>query len=255
MKLSVVIPAYDRLPELLECLYSLRAYSQTQPEFIVQDDASPSYNAPAVIHPAFAHVQRNPHNVGFGSNCNAGAARASGDVLMFVNQDVYAVSEWSHGWDAAVLSAFEDAAVGIVGARLLFPTGQIQSAGGVFDAKCQPHHRCLGYSNPLYVEVNEPRPVSWVTGAALAVRRSLFEQAGGFNPAYERGYFEDVDLCLNVREQGHTVQYEPRCTLIHRTGTSGGSPYFARNAALFRQRWVETGKVKPDVLAVKERFW
>lgn len=255
MKLSVVIPAYNRLPELLECLYSLHLFSVTQPEFIVQDDASPSYDALRVVHPIFAKVARNAENVGFGENCNAGASRASGDVLLFVNQDVYAVQEWSHGWDSAILSAFANAQVGIVGARLLFPNGAIQSAGGVFDAKCQPHHRCLGYSNPVYAEVNEPQAVSWVTGAALAVRRTVFEQVGGFDPAYQRGYFEDVDLCLKVRELGYTVQYDPRCTFIHRVGTSGGSPYFQRNGAIFRQRWVDSGKVKPDVLAVKERFW
>jgi GT2 family glycosyltransferase len=253
MKLSVIIPAYNHLPDVMACLNSLRAFAQTGVEYLVQDDASPDYFGPAVIPPEIAACQRNAVNLGFGGNCNAGAARASGDVLMFINQDVYAVPDWSQGWDSAILSAFADRHIGIVGARLLFPDGGIQNAGGEIDGKCQPYHIGLGYSNPHHEEVSTPRPVSWTTGAALAIRRDLFEQASGFDPIYERGYFEDVDVCLKVRDLGFTVWYEPRCTLIHKVGQSGGNPHFMRNAYRFRERWANV--IEPDCHLIKERFW
>lgn len=256
MKLSVIIPFYENLPEVLMCLNSLQALSGYAPhEYIVQDDTSPSVVGPAVIPPAVARVERNAANLGFAANVNAAARRATGDVLFIVNQDVYGVYGQSEAWDTALLTALAMPEVGIIGARLLFPTGAIQNAGGLFDAKGQPFHRCLGWSNINHPEVATAREVSWTTGAALAIRREVWERVGGLDEAYQRGYFEDVDLCLRVREAGFKVWYEPSCTLIHKTGTTGGSPMLAQNARLFKSRWVDTGKIKPDEPAVRERWW
>ncbi len=253
-KLSVIIPAYNNLPDVLSCLNSLQVFAAGGHEYIVQDDASPDYFGPAVIHASVASCQRNPQNMGFAGNCNAGAARATGDILLFVNQDVYGVDGWSNGWDVPLLEAFNDPQMGIVGARLLFPNGSIQNAGGLYDSKKQPFHRCLGYSNPHHPECATPGPVSWTTGAALAIRRNLFEQAGGFDPIYKM-YWEDVDLCLKVRDLGYAIWYEPACTFIHKAGGTGGSPHFMASAMTFKQRWVDTGKIEPDTYVAKVNFW
>jgi GT2 family glycosyltransferase len=238
----------------MTALNSLQALSidRENIEWLVQDDASPALFLPALI--PNAATARNVNNLGFAGNCNAGAKRAAGDVLLFVNQDVYGVPEFSHGWDEALRAAFTDPRVGIVGARLLFPDGRIQSAGGLFDAKAQPYHRCLGYKNPQYWEVGEERTVEWVTGAALAIRRDLFERLGGFDEGY-RMYFEDVDLCLQAKEAGYLTLYAPSVTLIHKVGSTGGSPYFAASAARFRVKWLESGKLRPGGRAVYASFW
>lgn len=255
MNLSVILPFYEQLIPALTCLNSLMAMSTQASEYLVQDDCSPSANAPMLISPLVARVERNERNLGFAGNCNAGAARAHGDVLFFVNQDVLAMPQISAAWDRFLVNVFEDPAVGIVGPKLLFPDGSIQSAGGMFDGHCQPFHRCLGYRDAMYQEVNTPMQVGWVTGAALAIRRSLFEKLGGFDTAYGRGYFEDVDLCCKAQVAGFKVWYEPRCTLFHSVGSSGGNPDFMRNAQLFKSRWVDTGHIEPDTSAVKERWW
>lgn len=255
MNLSVVIPAFNCLPDLHTCLNSLSLLAVTQPKFYVQDDCSPDYDGRAVIHPALANVERNESNLGFAANVNRGMARTESDVVLILNQDCYGVPDWSMGWDAALLNAFLDSNVAIVGARLLRPSGVIQSAGGEFDAACQPWHRCLDYSNPHHPDVATPREVEWVTGAALAIRRSVWDELGGFDPIYGRGYFEDVELCLRAREAGYLVWYEPRCTLIHRVGSTGGNPRFAVNAQIFHDRWVSTGKVKPGMALASVRYW
>lgn len=254
MRLSVIIPAYEHILDVLLCLNSLRAMQVGTCEFLVQDDCSPSVHMPMLIPQEIASVQRNDGNVGFGINCNTGAGRASGDILLFCNQDVFGAPGWSNGFDAALLSAFNDPGVGIVGARLLYPDMRIQSAGGILDAHCQPHHRHLGYENPHHPDVSMPCNVTWVTGAALAVRRELFYKVGGFDAAY-RAYFEDVDLCLKVRELGYRVRYEPSCTLFHKVGSTGGSPHFMNSARTFKERWVDTGKVKQDSYVVSEQWW
>lgn len=264
--ISVVIPAYNALADALACLTTLqRAAEKPQDMFwVVQDDASPDVDMRCIPNAA---VMRNERNLGFAGNCNTAAARAfapkdlnpdsprDGDILFFVNQDVLAVPEWSAGWDTHLSAAFADSGVGIVGARLLFPDRRIQSAGGQFDAACQPFHRCFQYSDPTYEEVNTPQDVSWVTGAALAIRRGLFEQVGGFDTAYTKGYFEDTDLCMKVREAGYRVRYEPRVTFIHKVGSAGGSAHFMQNARLFKSRWVDTGKARPDTTAIHVRYW
>jgi GT2 family glycosyltransferase len=257
VNLSVVIPAYRNLQDILTCLNSLQATATDYRaiQWAVQDDCSDNMDLRFLIPPYVAAVERNPVNRGFAGNCNAGAARAAGDVIAFVNQDIVADGNMSRGWDATILAAFEDSSVGIVAPRLLFPDGKIQSAGGEFDNRLQPHHRCLGYSDLTNWEVNTPQSVSWATGAFLAIRREVFQQIGGFDEAYAGGYFEDVELCLRVRELGLKVWYEPRTSLVHKVGTSGGNPNFMRNASLFRERWVVPRKIQADVNAVLERWW
>ena len=261
--ISVIIPAYNHLSEVLACLTSLQTFASQQVDiqFIVQDDCSPDVFFPAVLPPCSASAARNPVNLGFGGNCNAGAARASGDILFFVNQDVMAIGQDAYGkplsqsWDIPLLQAFDNPEVGIVGAKLLFPDGRVQNAGGLYDGRCQPFHRGLGWSNHTYFEVNTPEYVSWTTGAALAIRRDLFNHLNGFDTIYERSYWEDVDLCERAKQTGAKVWYEPRCALVHHVGTSGGSPTFAKNAEIFRKRWVDNKCIKTDIHAIKERFW
>ena len=253
MRLSVIIPAYNNLDKLLRCLNTLQAHQRGAVEYLVQDDCSLEYDLSELIPATLAATERNAQNLGFPGNCNIGAARATGDVLFFVNQDVAATPEWSAGWDVALLAAIGDLSAAIVGARLLYPTGSIQSVGGLFDAKKQPFHRNLGWSNPLHPDANQRKRVSWVTGAALAVRADAFWQLGGFDTGYIGGYFEDVELCVKAQLAGGEVWFEPGCTLVHEVGTTGGNPRFAANAALFRERWQQV--IEPDTMGIYARFW
>lgn len=257
MKLSIIIPAYRDIIAVLQALNSLQACADASHEYIVQDDdPTPPAGMGAYIPPCAASVQRNPQNLGFGGNCNAGAQRATGDILLFFNQDAYAVPALSMGWDTELLKVFDNPLVGVAGFKLLFPTGAIQHAGMVFDAKCQPHHRFLGYSDHTYAPANVPEEVPAVTGAALAIRADLFKQLGGFDvQAFPGGYFEDTDLCARTVQAGYAVWYQPTVTFAHVVGTSGGSPTFHRNAQTFKARWVDSGYIEPDLTDVKERFW
>lgn len=254
--LSIIIPAHNDLHGVLTVLNSLRAFAaSSEHEYIVQDDASPLIDLRAFVPPCAARVERNAQNMGFAGNCNAGAARSTGDILVFVNQDVYGQLNFSEGWDTYLLAAFDNPQVAICGVKLVFPDGRLQHAGGVFDGHCQPTHRYLGYADHRYPPANISESVPWVTGAALAIRKSVFDALKGFDPAYLGGYFEDVDLCAKVASMGLLIWYEPRAQLVHKVGTSGGSPHFAHNARVFKSRWVDPGYIEPDISAVKERFW
>jgi GT2 family glycosyltransferase len=250
-RLSVIIPAYNHLDKVLRCLNAAR--DTTDPiltEVLVQDDSSTEYNIPLSLGSC---CERTHFNLGFAGNCNQAARRAQGEVLFFLNQDCYATAP---GWDVTLLAFFDEREkAGIVGPTLLFPDGKVQSVGGLFDAAGQPFHEALGYANPDWEPIARPRKMSWTTGAALAVRRGLWNMLGGFDTAYGRGYFEDVDLCVRAQLEGYEVWHLPAIRFIHEVASTGGSPSFAMNARLFKSRWVDTKVVQPDVPAVKVRFW
>lgn len=264
ISICVIIPAYNHASDVLTAINSLRG-TRADAEHTaihVQDDASPEVFFPGVIAPETATVWRNVENQGFGANCNLGARWVANmykplpDVYLFLNQDVYGVEAFSMGWDNALRRAFEQHPdAGIVGARLLFPDGAIQNMGGDFDQAAQPAHRMLGFANPHAAITLEAGWVDWTTGAALAIRRTLFEELGGFNEQYARGYFEDVDLCLRASEHGFGTWIEPGATFIHKVGSTGGSPYFKANALRFKREWVDTGKVQPGRRLPTTRFW
>ena len=259
MRLAVVIPAYEKLADVLHCLNSLRALATDANTigWLVQDDCSPSVNFPICIPQEIASTVRNERNLGFAANSNIGVWNAikifQPDIVLVLNQDVYGVNEWSLGWNESLLSAFDDPAVGIAAPRLLFPDNRIQSVGGVYDSAAQPTHRALGWSNPRAFD--EPEDVEWATGAALAIRTGLFTHLHGFDEGYERGYFEDVSLCIRAREAGARIRYQPTCTLIHSVGSTGGSPYFQKNAMRFKNEFVDSGRVKRGTLTPTARYW
>lgn len=251
MNLSVIIPAYNNLEAALRCMQSVAQTTNPQRcEILVQDDCSPNVIMPSLLGTV---CQRNATNLGFPGNCNAGAARARGDVLLFLNHDVWVTMR---GWDMRLLDFFEltpDAAV--AGPTLLFPDGRVQSVGGAFDAAGQPYHVALGAQNPDWEPISTPREVSWITGAAFAVRRDVWQQLGGFDTAYTGGYFEDVDFCMKARQAGYTVWHRPNIRMYHGVGSTGGNPHFVQNAMLFKRRWVDTKIVEPGDSVIRERFW
>jgi GT2 family glycosyltransferase len=195
----------------------------------------------------------NEVNLGFAGNCNAGAARATKDILLFLNQDTRAHEHWFN----PLMALFENPKVGIVGPKLIFPPssdprrpeGMIQSCGGLYDGGKGPYHRYLGWAEDDW-RVNICERVSWTTGAALAIRRELFEKVGGFDIGYEKGYFEDVDLCEQVKAEGYEVWYCPESVFEHGVASTGGIPshLFKGNSLRFHQKW--DAKITPDTTAI-----
>jgi GT2 family glycosyltransferase len=130
----------------------------------------------------------------------------------------------------------------------------IQSVGGGYDGGKHPFHWYLGYSTK-HPMVDVEREVGWVTGAAIALPTSLFRRLGGFDPVYERAYFEDVDLCERAKKAGAEIWYAP---FTHYVGQSTqtvdemtgmlAARSFQQNRARYHKRWDET--ITPDIASV-----
>lgn len=182
-------------------------------EVVLVDNASSPETRGLYRHLDGVTLIENATNTGFGPACNAGAARARGRYILFLNPDV----DLLPGALAAMVATFREyEGTGIVGARLVFPGGVLQESGAGFrdDAGLtHPHGR--GNADPFAPEHAATRDVGYVSGAVLMIERDLFEGLGGFDPLFAPAYFEDTDLCLRCHQAGRRVIVQPRATAIH----------------------------------------
>lgn len=187
-------------------------------------------------------------NLGFIKNVNKAAKRARNDYLLILNQDCRALHPL---WLETMVTMMEDnPSIGIMGPKLIFPGGGIQSCGGWFDINKGPFHRYLGWQDITDRRVNTSGRVSWTTGACILIRRDDFWKCGGLDDIhYTRAYFEDVSLCMTMRFELHKeIFYCAEATLEHAVGSTGGSPHMMQNARAFHRLW--DSKIIPDVQIV-----
>ena len=144
---------------------------------------------------------------------NLGARAASGDVLVFLNDDVEPLEG---SWLDRLAAQAQRPDVGAAGARLLYPSGRLQHAGvvvGLGDGCGHPGRAAA--PPPYWPWLNATRDVAAVTGACLAIRASLFRELGGFSEEFPVNY-NDVDLCLRARQAGYRIVYDHAALLRHR---------------------------------------
>jgi GT2 family glycosyltransferase/glycosyltransferase involved in cell wall biosynthesis/SAM-dependent methyltransferase len=238
---SVVIPTYGNWAYTRRCLESIEVNLPTTPfEVIVVDDASPDDAADRVAQCPGVRLVRTPRNLGFVGACNLGAEHARGELLMFLNND----TEVRHGWlDTLVDTTETRSDVGLVGSKLVYPDGRLQECGGIVwaDGNGWNYGRNESPDEPQYQTV---RDVDYCSGAALLIRRELFEQIGGFDSRYSPAYYEDTDLAFAVREAGYRTLVQPASVVVHHEGVSNGTDVSSGlkrhqelNRAVFAEKW------------------
>lgn len=256
-RVSVIIPVHDKLTYTLACLRSLKKHDAEIPfEVIVVDDASLDESAATLAQVSNLTLLRNRSNLGFIGSCNAGAAIARGEFLLFLNND----TQVTPGWLDTLVQCFADRAdCGIAGSRLVYPDGRLQEAGALVfaDGSCWNVGR---FEPPDEPEFRYRRQVDYVSGAALMIRKQTFRDVGGFDTRYSPAYYEDVDLAFAVRQRGLQVYYEPASTVIHLEGISAGTDldsgmkrYQRSNQAKFVDKWTKELIAQPPPGTALER--
>ncbi|MBU6419084.1 MAG: glycosyltransferase family 2 protein [Proteobacteria bacterium] len=238
-KVSILIPYRDHVDMTLECVNAIRKHTKgVGYEIILLDNWSTTPEAAK-----FAAAQGNiegtrvlriaePFN--YSRINNIGAREARHDFLLFMNNDVF-VDE--PGWLRRMLDeAMADEAVGAVGAKLLYTDGTVQHAGVVLGVGGVADHafRGLGRDAPGYMaHAIAAQEVSAVTAACMLVRKSAFDAAGGFDESELSVAFNDVDLCVKLRQAGHKIVFMPDSVAEHRESVSRGDDFDHAKLARF----------------------
>jgi len=163
----------------------------------------------------------NDNNDGsFSSNNNEAAAEGDGEFILFLNDDIYPINDsWLYSMEQILKT---DPKVGAVGALLMYPDQKtVQHCGVMFSQRTNdlPFH--IHYRQPLSNYMMSPRYYQAVTGACMLMRRSDFEEIGGFSEKFFYG-FEDIALCLDIKHKlKKRCVFNPGAQLIHHEGISG----------------------------------
>src|SRR5262245_52219843 len=213
---SVLIAVWNKLEYTRRCLdVLLEQRSPLLREIVIVDngstDGTAEYLSELAAREPLVTVLSPGENLGFVGGNNLAAEHATGDYLGFLNND----TEPRDGWlEELVATAEADATVGAVGAKLIYPDGRLQEAGGIVfaDASGWNYGRGGDPDDPRYTFLRE---VDYCSGAALLVRTELFRGLGGFDTRYAPAYYEDTDLAFALRAQGYKVVYQPRAEVVH----------------------------------------
>ena len=236
-QVSIIIPTKDNLTLLQACIKSIETKSSYKNyEIIIVDNNSKKEETKRYLNTLKHKVLSYPHPFNFSLINNLAVANAKGENVIFLNDDTQVISQ---DWIERMLEHSVKPGVGAVGALLLYLNDTIQHAGVLIGVGGMAIHAFEGLpkDNAGYRDlVQQVRECSAVTGACLMIKKSLFEQVGGFDEhlAYS---FNDVDLCLRLREKGYAIIYTPYAVLYHH-GTST-RPYTEdeKEIVYFVKRW------------------
>lgn len=220
-KVSLVIPVFNKAIYTYNCLRTVAACDLDVPkEVIIVDNASQDETPHFLAHLGDGfNVIRNSDNKGFVEACRQGADEARGDFILFLNNDTQVMP----GWLENMLEQMDSVpSIGITGSKLVYPDGRLQEAGGIIfnDASGWNYGRLQDRSDPRF---NRSREVDYCSGAALMIRRELWDKLGGFDMRYAPAYYEDTDLCFAARAAGYKVYYCHDSEVIHHEGITAGT--------------------------------
>lgn len=226
--LSIVIPTHDTRDLTLSCVASL-GEPAAGVEVLVVDDASADGTAEAIaeIYPS-VRVLRRQKRGGFAAAANQGLKAARGELLLLLNSD----AEIDQGaLDGLRQSFAERPKLGIAGGLLRYPDGRPQWSGGgeptllwLF-ALSSGLGALLG-SQPLYRRLRpvggHDRPVTWVTGTAMVIRRTTLAEVGPMDEGFAT-YCQDLDFCSRARRRGWSAEVLSELGVVHHHGATIGN--------------------------------
>lgn len=238
---SIIIVTWNALEHLQRFLPSVAATDYSDFEIIIANNASEDLTKEWIEenYPD-CKVITYDRNYGYAAGNNRAVKYASGEILVFLNNDVETEPQWLDGLD----NVFQDPSVGIAQPKLRSVEEPeyfeyAGAAGGYIDWMGYPfcRGRLIDKVEKDKGQYDESSEIFWATGAAFAIRKELFKKVGGFDEDFEF-HMEEIDLCWRCLKIGHKIRYVPNGTVYHLGGGSlaHGSPrkvfYNYRNSLL-----------------------
>lgn len=218
---SVVVVNHNGLGVIDRCLTSILSSDYPRLEVVVVDNASVDGSLDLIVrkHGADSRLKvvANRQNLGFAEGCNKGASTANGQYLIFFNYDTEVERDAIENLVAALE---ENASIGAAQSKLLMMSDKkiLDGAGDFTSIAGWPYSR--GIFEIDQGQYDSRTEIFSARGAAMIVRKVIFEEIGGFDSDYFM-YYEDVDLSWRVRLRGHTIVFVPDSVVYH---LGGGQP-------------------------------
>ncbi len=239
-EVSIVIPVYNQFDYTYNCLRAIHKQSgDVTYQIIIADDCSTDATEHIKDVVSGIAVVRNEENLRFLLNCNNAAKYAKGKYIVFLNNDTQVQKNWLR----PLIDLMSDPKVGMTGSKLVYSDGTLQEAGGILwkDGSAWNYGN---RKNPADPEYNYVKEADYISGAAIMIRKSLWEEIGGFDERFVPAYCEDSDLAFEVRKHGYKVLYQPLSVVVHFEGVSNGTDlsygqksYQVANSKKFYEKW------------------
>jgi GT2 family glycosyltransferase len=222
---SLIIPTRDGYDTLRPCVESiLEKTTYREYELLIVDNDSRDeitrHYLYSLEHGGVARVLRYPRPFNYAAINNFAARQARGAVLGLLNDDVAVISA---DWLREMVGHALRAEVGAVGAKLLYPDGRLQHCGAVLGVNRVAGHIFGRAEDGLNPRTRFTHEVSAVTGACLVLRADLYALSGGLDEDHLPVAYNDVDLCLRLREHGLRNIWTPHATLYHHESMTRGA--------------------------------
>ena len=249
---SILIPNKDHREDLKRCIESILQKTSYDPyEILVLENNSTEEET----FRYYEELKEDPRirvislegRFNFSAINNRGFAQARGEQILFLNNDTEVLSP---DWIQEMLMYTTRKDVGAAGAKLYYPDGTIQHGGmgiGIKYAAGHYHRGWPGDSDGYRGRLQYAQNVSAVTAACMMVPRHVYEEMGGMDESFSV-VFNDVDLCLRIRQAGYLIVWTPWAELVHYESKSRGDDeetpakkrFFVRETNRFLRKWHRT---------------
>ena len=240
-EVSIIIPMYNEVAYTFNCVCSIY-YNNDYKDYeiiIADDNSTENYD---ILKGNFENLTiiKNETNLGFLKNCNNAASISKGRYIVFLNND----TQVQKNWLAELVQVFKNFKnVGLVGSKLVYPDGKLQEAGGIIwrDGSGWNYGNMDNPRKPAY---NYLKETDYISGASIMISAELWKKTAGFDERYTPAYFEDSDMCFQVRDKGYKVIYQPFSVVVHFEGVTHGTDvrkgvkqYQVINQEKFNDKW------------------
>ena len=224
VRVSIIIPHWNGIDTLSECLISLFKTRHDSYEVIVVDNASTD-GSQSWLKNKYPQVKliENDKNYGYAGGCNRGALEANGDYLIFLNNDTIQDPDWIQNLEKfmkkdKMIAAVQPKILNYFNKRIFDYAG---GSGGYMDRFCFPFARGRIFSKQEedIGQYNDSKQCFWSSGTAFMVRKDLFFEAGKFDE-YFFSHMEEIDLCWRLQAMGFQIWVEPDALVYHKNALS-----------------------------------